>query len=856
MRKVYMLPTPTQALKDTTNAICQIVLKLQKYLPAFGWALTENKNEADLVAGHAGQTDGQTPVDVAILHGLYPTHEYPEPGWSWAANAHVIKNIRDARQVTVPSEWVADILRRDMHINPHVLGWAIEPDQWTPGDNQGYVLWNKTRAEGVCDPTPVNELAKRFPDVQFVTTFGQPAPNVKVVGRQPYETMREIIQHAAVYLATTKETFGIGTLEAMACGIPVLGYEWGGTAGIVVHRETGYLAHPGDVPGLLEGLNYCLSRREELGNAARIFAQAYTWEKVAQKLASIFDLALQPITQPKVSVIILSHNYAKYLPEAIASVKGQKTSFEVEIIGVDNGSTDNTAEVMEAANIRVIRRENDGPSGGRNAGIAASRGQYITCLDADDQLGSEHFLQTLADALDRDRTLGIVFTGLLPIDEQNRILNISGWPNGYDFEQQLQKRNQVPTCNMFRRLAWERAGGYRGRFAPAEDAELWLRMGALGWRGAQVVKDGWFVYRMHERSLSATVRRNPQLEPDWLLLHPWIKSGLRPFAADGRPEKTSWPVKNYDRPEVAVIIPVGKGHEHILAEALDSVEGQTFWNWECVVVNDTGKPMALTAFPWARVVNTNGEVGAGKARNMGVKAAKAPLVTFLDADDVFDVTFLEKTIAAFKRTGRYVYTDWHSLTKDGRLEIHACPEYDPVTVFRQTSIHSVNVLIPKLWFNDIGGFDEDMSAWEDVDFFMKLAAGGYCGHRVNEPLFVYRYQQGFRREHGETVKDELKALLYNRFEDYITGKTMCGCAEKAKRKPVPTQVATNGNGDEMVRVQYEGEGVPVASTQLKGAATKTNYGMKKRGDVFFVWQKDYEMMTDRLQPYTEFAIPE
>lgn len=856
MRKVYMMPTPTQASKDTTNAINQIVLKFQKYLPAFGWELTENKNEADLIAANAGQSDGATPCDVAILHGLYPTHEYPEPGYTWAANAHVIKNIRDAKVVTAPSEWVADILRRDMHINPHILGWAIEPEQWTPGENKGYVLWNKTRAEGVCDPTPVNELAARLPDAQFITTFGKEAPNVNVIGRQPYDDMVRYIRGANLYLATTKETFGIGTLEAMACEIPVLGYRWGASTDIIDHPNTGYLAQPGNIEDLIDGYRYCIENRERLGQAARESAQSYTWDKVTQKLATIFDNVLQPIQRPKVSVVILSHNYGQYLQTAINSVKGQKTTFEVEIIGVDNGSTDDTPEIMDSAGITVLHRQNDGPAGGRNAGIAAAKGEYVTCLDADDQLGNENFLQALADALDKDRTLGVVFTSLLPIADDNRILNISGWPNGYDYEQQIQKRNQVPTCNMMRRVAWERAGGYRTRFAPAEDAELWLRIGAIGYRAAHVVKEGWFIYRMHDKSLSAGVRRNPQLEPNWLLYHPWIKSGLRPFACDGKPEKMSWPVKNYDRPEVAVIVPVGAGHETIVTEALDSIEGQTFWNWECIVVNDTGKPLILPAYPWVKMVNTSGKVGAGKARNLGVQAAKAPLVTFLDADDVFDVTFLEKTIAAFKRSGRYVYTDWQSITKDGKLEYHACPEYDPYELFRQTSIHSVNVLLPKVWFEEIGGFDETMLAWEDVDFFMKLAANGICGQRIHEPLFIYRYQQGKRREYGETIKADLKAGLYQRYEQYITRKTMCGCVEKAKRKAPAVQLMANGNGaKDMIRVQYAGDGVPVAGAELRGAATQTHYGMKRRNDVFFVWKADYEMMSDRLIPYSEFEIP-
>jgi hypothetical protein len=54
MKKVYMMPTPAEALSDTSNAINQIVLKLQKFLPEHGWEVVENRESADLIACHAG----------------------------------------------------------------------------------------------------------------------------------------------------------------------------------------------------------------------------------------------------------------------------------------------------------------------------------------------------------------------------------------------------------------------------------------------------------------------------------------------------------------------------------------------------------------------------------------------------------------------------------------------------------------------------------------------------------------------------------------------------------------------------------------------------------------------------------
>lgn len=871
MLKVYSLPTPEEAAQDTSNAINQIVLKLAKHLPAYGVEIVSNRDESDLIVGHAGQTDGKTPVDVAHCHGLYPTQQFPDFEWHWAANEHVIRNLRQAKAITVPSQWVADILRRDMHVEPHVVGWAIEPDDWKvnpkhtgeiPGAG-GYVLWNKTRVDRVCDPTPLNELAKRVRDMTFISTFGDKQENTRIIGRQPYEAMQAYVHNAALYLATTKETFGIATLEAMACGIPILGYNWGGTADIVEHERTGWLVKPGDIDGLAEGLRYCLKNHHLMSGNARQVAEKYTWDKVAAAFADIYHQVARPHAGPKVSVVIPCHNYARWVGEAINSVKGQQANFDFELIVVDDGSKDDSFDVVMRAlgDWKPPRAQHvgfpqaRGPAWARNHGISLAHGEYIVCLDADDELGSPHFLQTLADALDANRELGIVFTGLLPIDDENRILPPSGWPNGYNFERQLQKSNQVPTCCMFRREAWKRAGGYRSRFIPAEDAELWTRMGALGYRAAQIVGEPWFVYRMHPNSLSAQVRSRASREPNWLTHMPWAQTEDRPFAADGRPPRRSWAVRNYDQPLISVVIPVGPGHEAYLPEALDTVEAQTEWRWECIVVNDSGTPLQMDAYPWVRTILCDAR-NAGAARNLGVRGAKGKFVAFLDADDWWNPTFLEKTLRAFRRTGRYAYTDWISLSKDGLAESHETPDYNPSIIFEQTSIHSICVLIPRADVLSVGGFAEDMTAWEDVDFYMRLAAAGFCGVRVPEPLMTYRYRTGSLRERGETRKQELLDYLRKHYGDYIERRKDVCCNDGVRVKVQAVAPPQMGDNGDMVRVSYTGPDAPAAQQVLVGPATKAQYGRRAAGDVFLVWRADFEAMPRHFEPYQEFDVAE
>lgn len=93
--------------------------------------------------------------------------------------------------------------------------------------------------------------------------------------------------------------------------------------------------------------------------------------------------------QPEVSVIIPSYNRARYIRTAVDSALAQEGA-AVEIIVVDDGSTDETPQVLQdyvrAGRIRYFRQDNRGPSAARNLGIRNARGQYVCFLDSDDML--------------------------------------------------------------------------------------------------------------------------------------------------------------------------------------------------------------------------------------------------------------------------------------------------------------------------------------------------------------------------------------------------------------------------------------------------------------------------------------
>ena len=116
--------------------------------------------------------------------------------------------------------------------------------------------------------------------------------------------------------------------------------------------------------------------------------------------------------QVDLSIIIPCYNNAPYLRGCLDSVLGQKTGYSFEAVVIDDGSTDETPEILKAyaANprVRLLRQENQGHSGARNAGLSVCRGKYLLFHDSDDTLlpGSIQALLDCAFQNDADIAIG------------------------------------------------------------------------------------------------------------------------------------------------------------------------------------------------------------------------------------------------------------------------------------------------------------------------------------------------------------------------------------------------------------------------------------------------------------------
>ncbi|NIS14146.1 MAG: glycosyltransferase, partial [Anaerolineae bacterium] len=337
--KVFINPHPSQYQEDGTGSggIWRVVNAQARWLPKYGVEIANSEEEADVILVHGGSLMRTDKPYVAQNHGMYWSADFQWGDNYWQYNGAVIEALRRGHKVIAPSEWVAQPIRRDMRQRVVVIPHGVEFDQFQPQkEHADYILWAKPRVDVVSSPEPMNELARRMPDVKFVSTFGRPAQNVRITGAMPYLEFQQVMEHANLWLATTRETGDIASREAMARGIPVVGWRWGATAELVRHMETGFLAEPGDYDALAYGVRYCLEHREHIGEAAREWIRThYQWEHLMSRYADVIRTVYEEDQyEVDVTVVVPAYNYAHFLPEALESIRAQTFQGRVQVVVV------------------------------------------------------------------------------------------------------------------------------------------------------------------------------------------------------------------------------------------------------------------------------------------------------------------------------------------------------------------------------------------------------------------------------------------------------------------------------------------------------------------------------------------
>src|SRR5688572_4229057 len=184
---------------------------------------------------------------------------------------------------------------------------------------------------------------------------------------------------------------------------------------------------------------------------------------------------------PKVSVIIASYNYGRFVGQAIRSVLDQ-TWRDREVIVVDDGSTDDTAAVVRTFgdSVRAIHQANRGLSGARNTGLRAASGQYVACLDSDDLWLPDKLARQVA-VLDARPDVGLVYADAVYFDDASGTsLGRHGeryrHADGHVTADLITRGNFIPSPTpLFRRAAVDVVGDFDETLRHSEDWDMWIR---------------------------------------------------------------------------------------------------------------------------------------------------------------------------------------------------------------------------------------------------------------------------------------------------------------------------------------------------------------------------------------------
>ncbi|PIQ84097.1 MAG: hypothetical protein COV75_04030 [Candidatus Omnitrophica bacterium CG11_big_fil_rev_8_21_14_0_20_63_9] len=206
---------------------------------------------------------------------------------------------------------------------------------------------------------------------------------------------------------------------------------------------------------------------------------------------------------PLVSVIIPTFNRAAMLREALESALRQ-TVKNIEVIVIDDGSTDDTFQVAQAAGdkVRYFLQPNQGVAAARNRGIREARGRYVAFLDSDD-LWLPNKLERQIDYFRAHREVGLLYTRMWSYDVADpEKRQLEPKTVAKTFDALLNGPNTVTSSTvMVRRECFDLVGVFNPLLRASEDHELWLRIARRF--PIAFLDEALAIYRRHKKSINA-----------------------------------------------------------------------------------------------------------------------------------------------------------------------------------------------------------------------------------------------------------------------------------------------------------------------------------------------------------------
>jgi len=507
--------------------------------------------------------------------------------------------------------------------------------------------------------------------------------------------------------------------------------------------------------------------------------------RVTNRVANLHSLHGNNYTmsEPLITVVILSYNNAKYIGRCIESVLSQDVE-GLELIVLDDASTDGSEAVISRflgdPRISYVRNEkNMGLNANWNKACKSGSGKYIAILGSDDFFYPGH-LKDLVDTLEANPNCILAYCPCVWVDEDDRVIRVATHP-GHPAQSYIGGRNELadlliydnyitPSAVVIRRKELVADGPFDPEVKLAGDWDLWCRLAIRNPNFAFVNRPS-VAYRIHPGQVShqfyssgdplydhlvivekilkseAAPRLKGSEDRIWALIEARVKAYSQYLDQETlkRVESIKCALERLktaesrsvavEGPLVSVIVPT-YNRPDLLMRALGSIREQTYPNIEIVVINDFGVDVAdLTTWLSQEVnlvyVRHGKNRGLAAARNTGLRIARGEIITYLDDDDVFLPNHVATVVEHLKKGDTpFVYTEAEYVlesTEHGQMKVVSRGQPDSGFHYSKERLHVCNFIPVNTWghwksiIDKIGYFDESFDNHEDWEFLLRCS---------------------------------------------------------------------------------------------------------------------------------------
>lgn len=548
-----------------------------------------------------------------------------------------------------------------------------------------------------------------------------------------------------------------------------------------------------------------------------------------------------------VSVIIPTYNRERYIASAIDSVLQQKLpkGWQLEVIVIDDGSTDATVEAIKAYGKQVtfVPLPHSGkPAVPRNVGLRIAKGELIAFQDSDDLWVPDKLLKQIPSFDDPKIVMSYGNAQSMLQDgtiQKAIVVKPAELKDGQRFATLLQ-HNVISTLTVMVRQAALKSVGYFNEtdtLRAVEDYELWLRICARYPRGTTAINTVLAYYRVHDQNIStaddkvALQRLINTYNSLWRTsLTVQQRQLVETVLADTHENwsRLSNEQTPSERPPISIVMSVYNSKQYLKA-AVESVLHQTYRNFEFIIIDDgstDGSADLVASFddPRIRLIYQQNH-GLVAALNKGVRLARGRYIARQDADDISLPSRLEKELHWISQGPRrglvssfFTYID-ESTAEPSITLTFPTKHLDLVRMLYYTNpfAHSA-ALIKKQAIVEAGGYSEDYGPNEDYDLWRKIAQHWEVGI-IPEVLLWYRINpKSISHTKKETQHKFAHAIAEELWELPVPLKRRRQILHDARYyKKLPTDYA------DTIYTQYVSQQVQLAYDSLRRGKIKAGY---------------------------------